>query len=141
MPKQPQPQWLPISKLSLIAPNIDGMLKAAQEQYETLLPAKAKPHVLDDFTAKRIKKVFTTQQNDLWLFDEQLKRWQSGQLTGEQQTEVERLAGQMIKLREQITVILDLAEQLGKGTIKKAMAKSDAELGLEFLLNPEKFRR
>jgi hypothetical protein len=92
--------------LPTIATHIDGMLKAAQEQYETLLPAKVKPHVLDDYTVNRVKKVFTDQQNDLWLFDEQLTRWLSTSLTGEQRTEVERLAGQMKKLRETIITIL-----------------------------------
>jgi len=140
MAKQ-QPQWQPISKLSLIAKHIDGMLESAQEQYQTLLPAKAKPHVLDDFTVNRVKKVTTSQQKDLWLFEEQLTRWSKNQLTPEQRKEVERLAVQMLKLREQVTVILDLADQLGKGTIEKVMAKSDAELGRAFLLNPDKFRR
>lgn len=140
MPKQ-QPQWQPISQLSLIAHRIDGMLEAAQEQYQTLLPAKAKPHALDDYTVNRVKKVFTDQQNDLWLFDEQLTRWSKGPLSAHQRTEVERLQGQMKKLREQITTILALADELGKGTIEKVLSKSDAELGLEFLLNPEKFRR
>jgi len=97
--------------------------------------------LLDDYTVNRVKKVFTDQQKDLWLFEEQLTRWKSGKLTGEQRVEIERLVGQMKKLREQITMILALADQLGKGTIEKVMAKSDAELGLEFLLNPEKFRR
>jgi hypothetical protein len=140
MPNQPQPQWQPISMLPTIATHIDGTLEAAQEQYETLLPAKARPHALDDYTVNRVKKVFTEQKNDLWLFEEQLKRWQSNQLTGEQRKEVERLQGQMKKLREQVKTILDLADDLSKGTIEKVMAKSDAELGLEFLLNPEKFK-
>jgi hypothetical protein len=121
--------------------HIDGMLKAAQEQYETLLPAKAKPHVLDDLIVNRAKKVFTDQLKDLWLFDEQLKQWQSGKLTETQRTEVERLVGQMIKLKEQITVILALADELGQGTIEKVMDKSDAELGFEFLLNQLKDNR
>lgn len=141
MPKQPQPQWQPISMLSTIATHIDGMLEAAQEQYETLLPAKAKPHVLDDYTVNRVKEVFTTQQNDLWLFDEQLKRWQSNQLSAQQRKEVERLVGQMRKLREQVTAILELADDLGKGTIEKVLGKSDAELGLEFLLGQLKDKK
>jgi len=140
MPKQPQPRWQPISMLPTIATHIDGMLEAAQEQYQTLLPAKARPHALDDYTVNRVKKVFTDQQNDLWLFEEQLNRWSKGQLPAHQRKEVERLQGQMKKLREQITVILELADDLGKGTIEKVMAKSDAELGLEALLNPDKFR-
>src|SRR5260370_19081014 len=140
MAKQ-QPQWQPISKLSLVAHHIDGMLSAAQEQYQTLLPAKARPHALDDFTVNHVKKVFTDQQKDLWLWDEQLARWSKNQLTTDQRKEVERLVRQMLKLREQVTVILDLADQLGKGTIEKVMAKSDAELGRAFLLNPDQFRR
>jgi hypothetical protein len=127
--------------LPTIATHIDGMLEAAQEQYETLLPAKAKPHVLDDYTVNRVKKVFTTQQNDLWLFDEQLTRWSKGTLSAQQRTEVERLVGQMKKLREQITTILELADDLGKGTIEKVLGKSDAELGLEFLLGQIKDKK
>ena len=136
----PQPQWQPISMLPTIATHIDGMLEAAQEQYQTLLPAKARPHALDDYTVNRVKEVFTTQQNDLLLFDEQLKRWSEATLSAQQRQEVERLQGQMKKLREQIMTILALADELANGTIEKVMAKSDAELGLEFLLNPEKFR-
>ena len=136
----PQPQWQPIGKLSLIAHHIDGMLEAAQEQYQTLLPAKARPHALDDYTVNRVIKVFTEQQNDLWLFDEQLQRWSKGTLSAQQRKEVERLQGQMKKLREQITAILALADALSHCTIEKVLAKSDAELGLEALLNPEKFK-
>ena len=140
MPK-PTPQWQPISKLSLIAHHIDGMFEAAQEHYQTLLPAKAKPHVLDDDTLNRMKKVFTTQQDDLWLFEEQLTRWSKGTLSAQQRKEVERLAGQMTKLREQVTTILALADDLSKGTIENVLGKSDAELGLEALLNLGKFKR
>src|SRR5260370_13560107 len=133
MPKQPQPQWQPISMLPMIATHIDGMLGAAQEQYQTLLPAKEKPHVLDNHTVSRVIQVFTDQQNDLWLFDEQLKRWQLESLTGEQQVDIEHLASQVTKLREQITAIFALANQRNKGTIEKVIANSDAELGLELL--------
>jgi hypothetical protein len=137
----PQPQWQPISKLPLLTHHIDGMLEAAQEQYQTLLPAKARPHALDDYTVNRVIKVFTELQEDLWLFDEQLKRWSEATLSTQQRKEVERLQDQMMKLREQITTILALADEMGKGTIEKVLGKSDAELGLEFLLNPEKFRK
>jgi hypothetical protein len=88
---QPQPQWQPISMLPTFATHIDGMLEADVEQYETLQQARSKPHVLDDYTVNRIKQVFSTQRNDFGLFDEQLKRWQSGDLTDEQRAEVTRL--------------------------------------------------
>src|SRR5260370_41558020 len=127
--RESQPQWQPITQLALIARHIDGMVESASEQYANLLQARPKPYVLDDYTVTRVKEVFTTQQKDLWLFDEQLTRWGKGTLSAQQRIEVERLAGQMKKLREQITAILELADQLGKGTIEKVMAKSDAELG------------
>jgi len=129
-----QPQWQPISQLALIASHIDGMLEAAQEQYQTLQPARAKPHVLDNFTVGRVTKVFTAQKNDLWLFDEQVKRWAAHSLTPRQRTEVQRLTGQMAKLRQVIADILALADELKKGTIEQVLGKSDEELGLDFLL-------
>jgi hypothetical protein len=97
--KRPQPQWQPIGMLPTLARHIDGMLEADREQYETLLEAKPKPYVLDDATVARVISVFTRQQKDFWLFEEQLRRWQSGSLTAEQREEVERLVGQMKALR------------------------------------------
>src|SRR6266536_1101191 len=137
-PRQPgqqkRPQWQPISMLSTIATHIDGMLESDVEQYETLRLARGKPHVLDDYTVNRVKQVFSTQRNDFKLFEEQLSRWQSGQLTDEQRAEVTRLVEQMKQLRENNTRVLELADELSKGTIEKIMAKSDAELVLEFLM-------
>ncbi len=65
---------------------------------------------------------------------EQLKRWQSGPLTEAQGEEVARLVEQMKKMRENNTKVLELAEELSKGTIEKQMAKSDEQLGMEMLL-------
>src|SRR5260370_41733334 len=103
------------------------MLESATEQYETLQLAKPKPFVLDNYTVGRVIEVFTTQQGDLWLFDEQLRRWEHGTLTSVQRQEVERLAGQMLQLHEVISAILRLAEQLKERTIEKVMAKSDVD--------------
>ncbi len=132
--RESHPQWQPITQLSLIAHHIDGMLESAEEQYQALQLARPKPHVLDDFTVGRVIEVFTVQQNDLWLFDEQLRRWKAGTLATTQGKEVEHLAGQMKRLHEVITAILALADELKERTIEKVMAKSDVELGLEFLL-------
>jgi hypothetical protein len=54
--QQQQPQWQPIEMLPTLATHIDGMLESSQEQYETLLEAKPKPHVLDDYTVNRVTK-------------------------------------------------------------------------------------
>ncbi len=140
-----QPQWQPIERLALIAHHIDGMLESATEQYETLHPrfahARPKPYVLDNYTVGRVIEVFIVQQNDLWLFDEQLRRWETGDigetgnLTPTQRTEVTRLVGQMLQLHEVITAILQLAAELKEGTIEKQLAKSDFERGIEALRN------
>lgn len=130
-----QPQWQPIERLALIATHIDGMLESATEQYETLQLAKPKPFVFDDYTVGRVIEVFTTQQGDLGLFDDQLRRWERGTLTTAQRQEVERLADQMLQLHEVISAILRLAERLKERTIEKVLAKSDVELGVETLLS------
>ena len=131
---QPEPQWQPIEQLPLIAYHIDGMLESANEQYETLVLARPKPYILDDFTVGRVIEVFTAQRDDLWLFDEQLRRWETLKLTPSQRTEVQRLAGQMRRLHEVIGSILRLADELKEGTIEKQLAKIDVELGIEALL-------
>ena len=128
-----QPKWQPISMLATVGKHIDGMLASDVEQYETLLEARPKPHVLDNYTVNRVKQVFTTQQKDFPLFDEQLKRWQAEQLTDDQRREVERLVEQMAALRENNTRVLELADELAKGTIETVLAKSDEQLGMEFL--------
>jgi len=133
MPEHTTPQWQPISKVFLIGVTIDGMLTGAQEQYQTLLEARPKPHVLDDFTVGRVVDVFTEQRDDLWLWDEQLKRWAAEPLSTLRRREVERLQGQMAVLHTVVDDILALAEELGRGTIDTVLAKDDMELGLEAL--------
>jgi hypothetical protein len=128
------PQWHSITKLPLIAHHIDGMLAADTEQYQTLQKARSQPHILDDHTVNRVIQVFTDQQKDFWVFDEQLKRWKAEpQLTEPQRREIERTIGQMKRLRELNTSILALTDELKEGTIEKIMAKGDLELGLEIL--------
>ena len=90
--------------------------------------------MLDDYTVGRVIKVYTAQQNDLGLYDEQLQRWNKQTLTDTQRQEVDRLTVQVGRLRQVITAILTLADELKAGTIEQVLGKSDAEVGLEFLL-------
>jgi hypothetical protein len=137
-PMAEQPHWHPIAMLATIARHIDGMDEADQEQLTTLQEARTRPYVLDDDTVSRVKRAFTTQREDFWVFEEQLRRWQAGQLTAQQSAEVTRLRGQMAKLRQINSDVLTLAGELSKGTIEKQLAKSDFELGLEALLRMTK---
>ncbi len=134
MTKRPGPEFQPISQLPLIAHVIDGMLESAAETGQALEEARPKPYVLDDATVNRVLQVYTTQQNDLWLYEEQLRRWRALTLTSMQRQEVERLVSQLGRLRQVIASNLALANELKGGTIEQVLGKSDAELGLEFLL-------
>jgi hypothetical protein len=109
-----------------------------QEQLTTLQEARTRPYVLDDDTVSRVKRAFTTQREDFWVFEEQLRSFQALKLTTEQRTEVTRLQGQLARLRQINSDVLALAEELSKGTIEKQLAKSDFELGLEALLRMTK---
>src|SRR5436305_1141701 len=134
MSQQQRPQWQPIGMLPKLAHHIDGMLEADREQYQALLEAKPKPHVLDDYTVDRVIAVFTTQAEDFGLFEEQLRRWNAGPMSSEQRKEVTRLVEQMRLLRENNEAVLQLARELQQGTIEKQLAKSDEQLGFEQIM-------
>ncbi len=133
-PAHPTPRWQPINKLSVIAYAIEGMLESAEEQYPTLEEGRPRPHMLDDYTVGRVVEVYTEQRDDLWLYEEQLRRWSAQTLTVGQRREVERLTGQLGRLRAVIDKILVLMDELKGGTIEQMMAKSDLEVGLEMLM-------
>lgn len=128
------PQWQPITRLPLIGGMIDGMLRDAKEHYATLQEARPRPHVLDDVTVGRVIAVFTEQRDDLWLYEEQVRRWATETLAPTQRREVERLGGQLKRLHSVIAEILALAEELQQGTIEQVLAMDDGALGLDVLL-------
>ena len=135
MTSQETPNWQPITMLPLIASVVDEMLQDAQEQYKNLGEARSKPWVLDDYTVNRVMKVYTEQRDDiLGLYEEQLRHWEGLSLTAIQRAEIGRVSGQLESLRTALTDILELAEDLKKGTIERQLAKDDTEVGLEALL-------
>ena len=68
------------------------------------------------------------------VYDRQLLRWRSQRLTDGQRREIARLEGVQRDLRLVLTRILELVDELGRGTIERRLARSDLELGLEYLL-------
>jgi hypothetical protein len=134
----PKVNWQPISALPLIGSMIDGLLDEVEKQNANLEAGRAKPYVFDNYTIGRVLKVYSDQAEDLWLYEGQLARWKALNLTPSQRQEVDRLAAQIPTIRERITAILALAEELKGSTIETIMAKSDLELGLEVLLGKRK---
>jgi hypothetical protein len=129
-----RPSWQPISALPMIASFIDGMVSDTYEQWETLQPARARPHVLDSALVERIERAYSEQLDTSTLFQEQLSRWRKGALSAEQSNKVTRLEGQVETLRANLTNILDLAAEVKDHTIDKILEKDELALGLDVLL-------
>ncbi|MGE1023176.1 hypothetical protein ACQGS6_04250 [Bacillus sp. GMs2/2] len=128
------PNWQPIQNLPIIANLIDGQSSDAKEQYINLLEARNKPHVLNDAIIQRTIRVYTEQLEFVWIFKEQLSKWiKEERLTPVEQSEIERLQGQVQQLHHTLTDILILTEELKEGTYEKVMEKSDLQLGIESL--------
>ena len=118
MPHDPQPQWQSIRALTTLA----------------LEQARSRPYILDNATVAHVIDVYTRQQADMPLYDEQLQRWKTSTITTAQRNEVERLQAQVQKLRTALAAVLTLADELKRVTIDTIMAKSDLEVGLEYLM-------
>ncbi|MGW4981628.1 hypothetical protein [Streptomyces mirabilis] len=83
----------------------------------------------------RVKRVYAEQAGDLTLFEEQAEAWgQLSDLSPSRRKKLEALNEQLAELRELNKKVLELADELAKGTIDTVMAASDAELGLAALL-------
>jgi hypothetical protein len=131
MPESEKPNWQPISFLPKIAEMIDGMLEAVVENQKLL--GKAEPASLDDATVSRVMSVYTTQRDDLWLYEDQLAVWRKTLLNESQTLEITRLEKQLGELRRGLEKILVMKPDLEKMTIEHLLGKSHLELGLDFL--------
>ena len=134
MSNQPEPNWQPISRLPLLVSMIDDVLENSEDQFETFSEVRDKPHVLDDAIVARAIRLYEAQLEDLWLYEEQFGRWLKQSLTDDQRGEVERLLGQLPRIKQLSEAILELLDEIKDGTIDKVLGKSDLELGLESLL-------
>ena len=132
MNREQTPHWQPVSFLPQMAEMVDGMLESATEDYRLLQQARAGS--LDDATVERVVRVYTTQRDDLSLYETQLSRWEKEPLDEQQSREVTRLQQQLDRLRRVLSDVLALAEKLKELTIERLLSRSDAEIGLDFLL-------
>jgi hypothetical protein len=113
--------WQPINNLPTITFIIDGTLHDTKRHYELLLKAKEDPYILDDYTVDRVFSAYTTQRDDISIYDEQLSRWKKEQLDSDQSQEVERLTKQNEELRNVNQRVLSLVVELRKETIDRIM--------------------
>ena len=83
---------------------------------------------------QRVISVYSEKKLFLSLHLNQFVKWEKElTLTSNQQTEIERLRKKIIQLQLVVANILELADELKYGMIEKVMAKSDFEIGIEYL--------
>jgi hypothetical protein len=127
------PNWQPLSALPMMASMISEQLADVQQQLETLQSVQSRPHVLDEATVKRLLQVYREQHAFLWVYDEQVMRWQREPLTQEQSQRLEGMAQQLIELNSALSEILAMAEAFQGKTIESILSKSDLEMAMEWL--------
>lgn len=130
--------WQPIGFLPQLVEMIDGMLESTTDNLQTL--RKAQPASLDNATVNRVIRVNTNLLEDLWLYGEQLKIWQTGYMSEKEEKEVVRLQSRLVKLEKILKEILGMKDKLEEMTIEYLLGKSDLKSGLDFLLNKINFR-
>lgn len=101
---------------------------------QPLLEARPKPWVLDDALINRSKRVNGEALQWCGVYDRQLTRWLSQHLTPAQRREVTRLQGVQRNQRRVLNELLALLDELAANTIDRQLAKSDIQLGLEYVL-------
>jgi hypothetical protein len=77
MPHSDPVNWQPITEMPLIAGMIDGALHDTRDHLGTLTEARAKPHVLDDATIDRVKRVHDEQLEFVDIYAQQIQRWRA----------------------------------------------------------------
>lgn len=90
--------------------------------------------MLDDGLVERSKRVNGEALQWCGVYDRQLKRWLGERLTLAQRREVIRLQGLQRNQRRVLNELLALLEELAAHTIDRQLAKSDIQLGLEYVL-------
>ena len=127
-----EPNWQPVTAVTLMAGMLTGQLAASREQLE-LLERAAQPWLLDDATVDRVKKVFGVQRDDMWLWEENGRRWQALDLDTATRAQVDGYVSLAAQFATTSTAVLALADEIAGGTINKVMARSGLELGIEAL--------
>ena len=126
--------WQPISQMPLIAGMIADALDDTREHLATLTKAVPTPHLLDDATIDRSKRVHDEQMEFIDIYDQQITRWKAARPSATQSLELDRIAEQNRELRAVTKQVLALGRQLRAGTIDRIQGMSDLELGLQSVL-------
>lgn len=129
----------PISYHPLFAAALNGDLLSAREQYQTLLPAKDKPSVLNDEIVNRIIQLHEEKNQFIENYERQFKQWRKEKLTPNQLIVLKDLEEKLPQLKQINDKVLKLAYDIQPYTIEKIMAMEPEELALLHLSGKLKF--
>ena len=128
-----------IDYLPLFETALNGDLSSVREQYETLLPAKKKPSVLNDEIVNRIIKLHEEKKVFIENYQRHFKLWCKNKLTAIQLIVLEDLEEKLPQLKEVNDKVLELAYEIQPYTIDKILAMKPEELALLHLSDKLKF--
>lgn len=128
-----QRNYYPLSFIPAFSSQIDELVDILEAQSKSFLPARNKPHVLDDQTISRALSTFKQNAEYIQLYQEQIDKWIREAQTESHRQALALLNDKLSKARKLNVELVALVEELGKGTIDKVLAKDDIELALEFL--------
>ena len=133
-------QWQPLNQLLLLSEMVYGAKEHTQEVYDSFLQAREKSHVLPgyhirvDATLNHAQRVYDEQSVLLDVYEAQLTRWLEMDNPSAQQTsEIQALQIIVAEVKEMNTTVLNLVEELRKGTINRIIEMDPAELMLAML--------
>jgi len=124
---------MPISKLSQLQANLEGMLDAGKELLGHLEMAKPKPHVLDDETVEHMRRVYLDQQQEIKPYQMLFKEWLQDKPTIEQRESLEKFNVAMRAVTDMHKQVFFLIDFFKEHTIDKIMEKDSAELAMDML--------
>lgn len=129
----PKVNWQPLSFMPVLLEQITNQAIDLAKLKSSLESARGKPHVLDDFTVDRVKHVHTEQRSMMPVFREQCVRWRKKATAQKDLDAIQATSEQVERVDTLLGEIIELADELSKGTIDKILGMSDGELGLAFL--------
>jgi len=144
-----EPNWYGLNMLPVYDEMLEGQLDASLGQFNNLKSAEHKPHapymtkntvmyrephVLNDEIVSRIIKSHTSQNEDIWVYFEQCRKWRNASPTPQELEVITLIEKNAAKLEQVNKDIIALANSFKDKTIDSILSKSDMEVGLEWLL-------
>lgn len=129
-----EPNWYGLNMLPVYDEMLEGQLDASLGQFNNLKSAEHKPHVLNDEIVSRIIKSHTSQNEDIWVYFEQCRKWRNASPTSQELEVITLIEKNAAKLEQVNKDIIALASSFKDKTIDSILSKSDMEVGLEWLL-------